>query len=98
MRPYGISLRPSGKKENEPVLVNWRRGLFRVWVLFSASWIMGWVIYLIMEGIQGGFKKSDDVLVIPVLLIGPPIALLVFGLVTGWAICGFKANDGQTSQ
>jgi len=32
--------------------------------------------------------------VIPVLLFGPPIALLIFGLAAGWAVRGFKAvND-----
>jgi|SRR5580700_60949 hypothetical protein len=31
-----------------PILINWRRGLFRIWLLASAGWVMGWTIYLIM--------------------------------------------------
>ena len=54
---------------------------------------MGWVIYLIMYGLHGGFKTTGDLLVIPVLLIGPPIALLLFGLATAWAFRGFKPED-----
>ena len=51
---------------------------------------MGWVVYLTIYGIRGGFQNSGDLLAIPVLLIGPPIALLAFGLVAGWAVRGFK--------
>ena len=35
-------------------------------------------------------KISGDFLAIPVLLIGPPIALLLFGLIASWAFRGFK--------
>jgi len=51
---------------------------------------MGWIVYLILYGIQGGFRTSSEFLAIPVLLIGPPIALLLFGLMAGWAFRGFK--------
>jgi hypothetical protein len=43
--------------------------------------------------LQGGFKVASDLLVIPVLLIGPPIALLIFGLATRWAFRGFKVDE-----
>jgi hypothetical protein len=46
-----------------------------------------------MFGLQGGFKATRDLLVIPVLLLGPPVALLIFGLATRWAFQGFKADD-----
>jgi hypothetical protein len=46
-----------------------------------------------MQGLQGGFKTTGDFLVIPVLLFGPPIALLIFGLAAGWAVRGFKAES-----
>ena len=75
----------------EPMPINWRRGLLRVWLLASAAWIMAWSIYLIMYGLERGFRTSD-ILVIPVLLIGPPIALLIFGIATGWAFRGFKVE------
>src|ERR1039457_5127767 len=89
----GIPRRSFSVKAEEPLPVNWRRGLFRVWLLFSAAWMMGCVIYLVMYGLQGGFKTTGDFLVIPVLLIGPPIALLLFGLAAGWAFRGFKAES-----
>src|SRR5665647_1759151 len=85
MAPFGIPRRSLSAKDEEILAVNWRRGLFRVWLLFCAAWLMGWIIYLIMQGLQGGFKTTGDFLVIPVLLFGPPIALLIFGLAAGWA-------------
>ena len=60
--------------------------------LVSAAWIMAWVIYLIMYGLEAGFKASD-VLVIPVLLLGPPVALLIFGIGVGWAFRGFIVDE-----
>jgi hypothetical protein len=60
--------------------------------------MMGWIIYLVMYGLQGGFKTTGDFLVIPVLLFGPPIALLLFGLAAGWAFCGFKAENSPSDK
>src|SRR5262249_36203714 len=76
-----------------PPPVNWRRGLFRLWLLISAAWMMGWTIHLVLDGIQGGLKTADF-LALPVLLLGPPIALLLLGIAAGWAARGFKAEDG----
>jgi hypothetical protein len=98
MANYGIPRRSFSVKEEEPLLVNWRRGLFRVWLLFSAAWMMGWIIYLIMYGLHGGFKTTGDFLEVPVLLFGPPIALLLFGLAAGWALSGFKAENGPSGK
>ena len=90
MPRFGIPRRDSDEQTNRAMQVNWRRGLLRVWLLLSAAWIMGWVVYLIINGIQAGFQSPRDFLAISVLLIGPPIALLLFGLVAGWAVRGFK--------
>jgi hypothetical protein len=98
MAHYGIPRRASSAKEEEPSPINWRRGLFRVWLLFCAAWMMGWIIYLIMYGLHGGFKTTGDFLVIPVLLFGPPIALLLFGLAAGWAFRGFKPEDDPSDK
>ena len=97
MPPYSIPRRPFGPKTEEPIPVNWRRGLLRVWILLSAAWIMGWLIHLIMFGLQGGFKDPGEVLSIPVLLLGPPIALLLFGFAAGWAFRGFKVDETPPS-
>jgi hypothetical protein len=97
MPHYSIPRRTLTSNE-EPIAINWRRGMFRIWILLSVAWIMGWIIYLIMFGLQGGFKEQGDVLVVPVVLIGPPIALLLFGLAAGWAFRGFKADAPPPSE
>lgn len=94
MARYGIPRRAFGVNDNEKELVNWRRGLFRVWVLMSAAWLMGWIIYLIMVGIQGGIATTADILEVLVLLFGPPVALLFFGIAAGWAFRGFRVESG----
>jgi hypothetical protein len=98
MAHYGIPRRALSAKEEEPSPINWRRGLFRVWLLFCAAWMMGWIIYLIMYGLHGGFKTTGDFLVIPVLLFGPPIALLLFGLAARWAFRSFKPEDDPSDK
>jgi hypothetical protein len=80
-------------QNEEPIPLNWRRGMLRVWLLMSAAWIMAWIIYLVLQGLQSGFNATGDFLAIPVILLGPPIALLLFGLATGWAFRGFKVDD-----
>jgi hypothetical protein len=92
MPRFGIPRRDFDEQDTNVLKVNWRRGLLRVWLLLSAAWIMGWIVYLIIYGIQSGFQSSGDFLAILVLLIGPPIALLLFGLVAGWAFRGFKPD------
>jgi hypothetical protein len=74
----------------EPAPINWRRGLLRVWLLMSAAWIMGWTIYSILHAMSNGFRTIGDLLSIPVVFFGPPIALLLLGIGTVWAFRGFK--------
>jgi hypothetical protein len=92
MAPFGIPRRPSGVNDNQ-LAVNWRRGSLRVWLLVSVAWIMGWLVYLALYGVQGGFKGSGEFLAIPILLLGPPIALFLFGAMTRWAFRGFASDD-----
>jgi len=98
MARFGIPRRASDIDVNEPTkALNWGRGLIRVWLLLSAAWIMGWTVHLILFAIQGGFQNSRDFLAIPVLLFGPPIALLLFGLAAGWAFRGFKPDENDST-
>jgi hypothetical protein len=53
---------------------------------------------LVMYGIGGGFKNISDFLKVPVLLFGPPIALLLFGAVARWAFQGFSPDDRQSER
>ena len=85
-------------RKNEPASINWRRGLFRVWVLVSAAWVMAWAIYLVLYAIQEGLRTAGDFLVIPVMLFGPPLALLLFGIAAGWAFRGFKMDDTMADE
>ena len=91
MATFGIPRRPSIVKVEEPARINWRRGLFRVWALISIAWMMGWMIYLVLQGLRGGLRESCEQLGIPILLFGPPIALWLAGVAAGWAFRGFKA-------
>jgi hypothetical protein len=75
----------------------WRRSLFRIWLVLSAGWIMSWVIDLTLGVLEDGFKKSD-LLVMPVLLFAPPIALLILALAAVWAARGFKVDDSRSDE
>jgi hypothetical protein len=97
MAHFGIPRRPPGVNDNEPT-INWRRGLFRLWLLVSMAWVMGWIVYLVMFGIQGGFHKIGDFLDVPVLLFGPPVVLFALGVVARWAFQGFAPESNQSER
>jgi hypothetical protein len=92
MPRFGIPNRESGGRIGQSAGVNWQRGLFRVWLLLSAAWIMGWTVYIVVNGIRDGFQSFGNLFAIPVLLIGPPVALLLLGVVARWAFHGFAAD------
>src|SRR3974390_1668225 len=81
--------------------LNWRRGLYRLLFLASVAWILGWGGYLSICPIPYG-EATNDILKIPVILIGAPAALFAFGHATLWALRGFapdehSSNDGSSS-
>jgi hypothetical protein len=51
----------------EPILFNWRRGLFRIWLIASTGWMMGWTIYLLMYSLRSGYTGNRDFVAIPIL-------------------------------
>jgi hypothetical protein len=53
---------------------------------------MGWLIYLLIDTLERGFGTRDP-LVLPVLLFGPPVALLIFGVTARWVFRGFKVGS-----
>jgi hypothetical protein len=93
MPHFGMPRRDFSGVANSTAQVNWRRGFFRIWLLLSVAWIMGWVVHLMIYGIRAGFHDIHEVFAIPVLLFGPPVALMLFGLVAGWAFRGFKSDE-----
>jgi hypothetical protein len=94
---HSVSRRPFSTPVSEPAPMNWRRGMFRVWLLLSVAWIMSWSIYLIVNALEGGFKDVN-LLVVPVLLFGAPVALLIFGVAAGWAFRGFKVENADSDE
>ena len=95
MPHFGMPRRIVETPASAKTQINWRRGSFRVWLLLSASWIMSWSVWLSIYGISRGFRDMHELFAVPVLLFGPPVALLVFGLVAGWAFRGFKADETE---
>ena len=91
MPNFGLSRRDSVGMSSSGEM-NWKRGLFRIWILISAGWIMGWTIYLLLEGVQGSLSSKGDFVEVPILLFAPPIALWLFGLAAAWAIRGFDPD------
>jgi len=77
----------------ESAPLNWGRGLFRLWLLVSAAWIMAWAIYFVLSAMAQAFNTVGDFLAIPVVFFGPPIALLLCSLATRWAIGGFRSDE-----
>jgi hypothetical protein len=94
---YSIPRRPWTPPNSEATPLNWRRGLFRVWVLLSAAWMMSWGIYLIADMVRSGFRASDF-FAWPILLFGPPVALMIFGIAAGWAFRGFKSDSAAAEE
>ena len=87
----------SGRRYSAPRIetapLNWRRGLFRLWLLVSTAWIMAWAIYFILSAMAHALNTAGDFLAIPVVFFGPPVALLFCGLATRWAINGFRQDE-----
>jgi hypothetical protein len=98
MTLYRGGPRPFVDAKEATTPIHWRRGLFRVWLLVSAAWIMGWAIYSILSAMSDGFKTVGDFLSIPVVFFGPPIALLLFGLAAAWAFRGFKMDAESSAE
>jgi hypothetical protein len=80
-----------------PPPINWRRGLYRLWILVSSAWVLGWGVYLAIWAIRTGAREAADLYAIPVLMLGPPLALLVFGHATAWAFRGFSLESRSDS-
>jgi hypothetical protein len=79
-------------EKEKQVPLNWRRGMFRLWILASAAWVMGWTIFFIVDFL-GGQLSGRQLLAAPVILFGPPVALLLFGIAARWAFQGFYSEE-----
>jgi len=90
MPNFGIPRRASDNERRDLTAVSMRRGRFRVWLVLSVGWIMAWAIYLIMDGMQGGWGTRGDWIAVPILLFAAPVALWIFGSIAIWALHGFN--------
>ena len=64
--------------------LNWRRGSYRLWLLASTAWILCWGMSLSIYALR--FGQVGNLLTIPVLLLGPPAAMLIFGRASLWTV------------
>jgi hypothetical protein len=101
--------------------MNWRRGLFRIWIVISALWLLGTAAVaftdtgipsltkdcrelLKFEDVKTGQKlgphevaQCDDQwrkerMRLIAIALGPPVTLLIVGLVLGWVRSGFRKS------
>ncbi len=81
-------------EREKPAPINWRRGMFRLWILASGAWVDG-MAALFLDRVHRRRSIGGPILVAPIVLLGPPLALLLFGLATRWAFEGFEADEGS---
>ena len=68
--------------------MNWRVGLFRLWVVGSAIWVVG-VSYLAFV-----VEQTAVTFFLASIMLGPPVGvLLLFGLLA-WVWKGFQKDNG----
>jgi hypothetical protein len=92
MGQYGTPRRSFAPQITEVAPFNWHRGLYRIWLLLTAGWVMSWAIYWVMDALEG---KFTNVFAIPIVLFGPPVALLIFAITARWAVRGFVVPTGS---
>lgn len=81
--------------------MNWSRGFFRLWAVFSALWFAGFMIAMVIEWPKDAADLSDleranRVTIfqhVEAFILGatiPPVAILIVGGAVGWAVSGFR--------
>lgn len=74
--------------------MNWKRGLFKVWIIFSILWVgaITWVAYhdLVAPGQAAarGVPVGTVLMIYAGLAIGPVVGTLVLWIVGAWAAAG----------
>jgi hypothetical protein len=67
MAQYGIPRRSLAPQITEVAPFNWHHGLYRIWLLVTAGWVMSWAIYWIIDALEGKFTQC---FAIPIVLFG----------------------------
>lgn len=77
--------------------MNWRRGIFRLWLAASAVWITivvvsGYGHFQLMYGL--GDPHAPGILyAVGFIALGPVILTLVLGIIFNWIIKGFASRQ-----
>jgi hypothetical protein len=77
--------------------MNWRRGLFRVWLVGSLCWVGYWVwlaLWLAYLAPPNNIEELnwDFIGMIAAVVATPPVVTLIVGMVIVWMISGFGRN------
>ena len=77
--------------------MNWRRGLFRAWLVLSIAWVLTAEVRLkvtrdIWFPVDVSFRPEHlpEAMGVFVVFIGPPIVVFLVGLVLVWVSVGFR--------
>jgi hypothetical protein len=72
--------------------MNWKGGLFRLWLIVSVLWaaLGAWVL---VQNAQRHGVTPEQIQSIILVIVGPPLAVLFFGAALLWALGGFKVRD-----
>jgi hypothetical protein len=75
--------------------MNWRKGLVRLWIAVSLLWIIFFSIHRLSDSINLPTfaeppQQGQDTTQFVALVIGPPVAMLVFGFGIWWIVDGFR--------
>lgn len=81
--------------------MNWWRGLCRLWLAVSAIWVVAITALAYQAGVftlpppPAGFvldNPLEDVRLLPVWALAPPLALGLAMLLIGWIFAGFRPH------
>jgi hypothetical protein len=84
--------------------VNWRKGLFRAWLFLSLVWTIVVVIFSVLlfriENLRLNPEFGDlvpvtfeQVILISIVSLLPPLALLILGHSLAWIVKGFMHHS-----
>lgn len=68
--------------------MNWRRGLFRAWVVISSLWIA-----IVLLAFRSAPLDYEDVWLTIATALGPPTLLVALGRCIWWIATGFRPSE-----
>jgi hypothetical protein len=80
--------------------MNWRRGMFRLWLVASVLWIglmsVAGYARIIVPWRNGAdfISISSDIAQFFAVAFGPVLAVLMIGTMVGWVLSGFRRRPG----